>query len=98
GAAGTRRAAEYLPGQALAVEANERRVSAERSYDQGNMFFTAGRISERDHLAGREVVKRKLCPRNDDRHRGARRLLNGFWVEGDIGFTFDQRQCGQQSG
>src|SRR4029077_16803167 len=81
---------EYVTGQTFAVQPDERRLTAERSDEQRDMFLPVVGGTKGDDLGWRHVVERQSCAGDDldrrllsfandvvDRDRG----FGGFWIE-----------------
>ena len=65
------------------MQADERRLAAERADHQCDMLLAAGRVAEGDHLAGRQVVERQLGAGDDGRDRRERRRANFDRIDRD---------------
>jgi hypothetical protein len=62
------------------------------------MFLAAGRIAERDHLAGGQVANGKLGPCDDGRRLCRSSTGDRRWLDGDAVIIFDQPQGRKQPG
>jgi hypothetical protein len=56
---------EHVPSQAFAVQPNQRRLTAERADDKGDMFLPIVGRAEGDDLRRRHVVERQLRAGDD---------------------------------